>query len=193
MLSSTVYVVPFEYIAAAFGCLNNGIRCNSFRSPQTDCSVRPAPTRDGHHYTAIMFVKSFCRAKETKWREKGERWEIMSVPTRKVPYGLLLFIVAALVIGLRAGYERWPGHAILAAQKVSVQVAKETPPASLAEFKNGFASVIDPALPAVVNVSSTKVVMRQNNIPGFLFKDPLFRQFFGDQLPAPLTRPPDGA
>ena len=32
---------------------------------------------------------------------------------------------------------------------------------SLADFKNGFASVIDPALPAVVNISSTKVVKQQ--------------------------------
>jgi len=115
----------------------------------------------------------------------------MSVPTSKVPYGLLLLIVAALVFGgfLRAGFVRLPAHAILAAQKVSVQVAKETPPVSLAEFKNGFASVIDPALPAVVNVSSTKVFKQQNNIPSFLFKDPLFRQFFGDQLPSPSPGP----
>jgi serine protease Do len=115
----------------------------------------------------------------------------MGDSTRKIPYGVLVLIVAVIVIGgfLRAGFERWPGHAILAAQKVAVHVAKETPPVSLAEFKNGFASVITPALPAVVNISSTKVVKRQYNIPSWLFKDPLFRQFFGDQIPLPSPGP----
>jgi serine protease Do len=122
-------------------------------------------------------------------REK-ESEKVMSVPTRKVPAGWLVLIVAILVIGdfFRSGFQRWPGHAILAAQKVAVQVAKEMPPVSLAEFKDGFASAIDPALPAVVNISSTKVVKLQKNIPGF-FNDPLFRQFFGDQFP-PLSPGP---
>src|SRR5215469_11329151 len=50
-----------------------------------------------------------------------------------------------------------------------------------AEFKNGYAPVIGPTLPAVVNISSTKVV-KQNNTPSLFFNDPLFRQFFGDQF-----------
>lgn len=72
-----------------------------------------------------------------------------------------------------------PGYSIHAAPKVTVHVAPDNSPASLADFRNGFSSVIDPALPVVVNISSTKVVKQQ--IPD-AFQDPLFRQFFGGQL-----------
>jgi serine protease Do len=114
----------------------------------------------------------------------------MSVPERRLPYGLLLLVVVVLVVGglLRAGIIRLPGHAVLGAEEVSVQVAKDAPPVSLADFNNGFASVVDPALPAVVNISSTKIVKQQRNIPGF-FNDPFFRQFFGDQFPPPSPGP----
>ncbi|MGB2624653.1 MAG: DegQ family serine endoprotease [Candidatus Acidiferrum sp.] len=113
----------------------------------------------------------------------------MSIPARKFSHWFLLFVVAALVVGglTRAGIVHWPGRAVLGASKVSVRVAAEEPPVTLADFKNGFASVIDPALPAVVNISSTTVVKRRNNAPG-LFDDPFFRQFFGDQAP-PSTSP----
>lgn len=74
-----------------------------------------------------------------------------------------------------------PGHAAFAAHKIFLKIDRNPSPLSLAEFKNGYASVIGPALPAVVNISSTKVV-KQNNAPGFFFNDPLFREFFGDQF-----------
>ncbi len=114
----------------------------------------------------------------------------MSSATRKAPYWLPLIVVAALVVGgfLRAGIIRLPGHPVLGAEKVSVQVAKNTPPVSLADFKNGFASVLGPVLPAVVNISSTKIVKPQKVMPDF-FNDPMFRQFFGDQLPPPSAGP----
>jgi len=74
-----------------------------------------------------------------------------------------------------------PGHAAFAGHKISLKIDGNPSPVSLAEFKNGYAPVIGPALPAVVNISSTKVV-KQNNTPGLFFNDPLFRQFFGDQF-----------
>jgi serine protease Do len=77
---------------------------------------------------------------------------------------------------------------VLGAEKVSVGEAKNAAPVSLADFKNGFASVLGPALPAVVNISSTKVVKIQNPIPD-IFNDPMFRQFFGEQSPS-LPRGP---
>jgi serine protease Do len=114
----------------------------------------------------------------------------MSSATRKAPYWLLLVVAAALVVGgfLRTGMIRLPGRPVLGAEKVSVQVAKDTTPASLADFKNGFASVLGPALPAVVNISSTKIVKPQKVMPDF-YNDPMFRQFFGDQLPPPSASP----
>lgn len=109
----------------------------------------------------------------------------MSVSTRKGPYWLLVLVVITLLIGglLRARAVRLPGHSVLGAEKVAVNVAKNAAPVSLADFKNGFSSVLAPALPAVVNISSSKVVKNpQENMPDF-FNDPMFRQFFGNQAP----------
>jgi S1-C subfamily serine protease len=39
-----------------------------------------------------------------------------------------------------------------------------------------------------VNISPTKIIKAQNNLPGF-FSDPFFRQFFGDKFPAPPSEP----
>jgi len=73
------------------------------------------------------------------------------------------------------------GHGVLGAEKVTLKTDAAPAPVSLGDFKNGFASLLDPALNKVVNISSTKVVKRQNTTPD-MFNDPLFRQFFGDQL-----------
>lgn len=114
----------------------------------------------------------------------------MSTDTKRPLSWLVLFVVVALVAGglFRARLVHLPGHRVLGAEKVSVQVAKNTSPVSLGDFKNGFASVLGPALPAVVNISSSKVVKIQNNIPD-MFNDPFFRQFFGKQLPSSPTGP----
>jgi len=66
------------------------------------------------------------------------------------------------------------------AQKVPVAVAKDLTPIRLGEFSNGFSEVIKPALPAVVNIHSSKVVKSKGTSP--FFNDPFFRQFFGDQF-----------
>jgi serine protease Do len=98
---------------------------------------------------------------------------------------LLVVAVLLLVAGgiVRAGFVRLPGHSVLGATKVSVRVANDAAPVSLGDFKNGFAGVLSQALPAVVSISSTKIVKHQN-VPNF-FDDPLFRQFFGGQFPRP--------
>ncbi len=107
----------------------------------------------------------------------------MTNPRRAFPVGILVAIIVILVFGglLRSGVIRLRGYPVHAAPQVAVNMAQSAEPVSLGDFKNGFASVIDPALPAVVNVSSTKVVKRQNQ-PN-LFMDPFFRQFFGGQNP----------
>jgi len=108
----------------------------------------------------------------------------MSVVAKKGPYVLLLLVVLGLTIGgvVRMGWARLPGHAVAAAEKVSVRTASDPAPVSLGDFKNGFSTVLGNALPAVVNISSTKIVKTQNQMPDF-FSDPMFRQFFGNQLP----------
>jgi serine protease Do len=103
-------------------------------------------------------------------------------PRNRFPYWILILIAVALVAGglLRVGLMRMPGSLVQAAPVVPVHVAQGAAPLSLADFKNGFSSVVDPALPAVVNVSSTTVIKRQVN-PN-VFQDPFFRQFFGNQF-----------
>lgn len=107
----------------------------------------------------------------------------MTNPRRAFPVGILVAIILILVFGglLRSGVIHMPGYPVHAAPQVAVNMAQSDAPVSLGEFKNGFSSIIDPALPAVVNVSSTKVVKRPN-VPN-LFMDPFFRQFFGGQVP----------
>jgi len=116
----------------------------------------------------------------------------MNNTPKKTSYSFLLVLVAVLVIGglLRAGFVRVPGHSVMGAPRVPVHLADNTAPVSLGDFKNGFSSVLSPALPAVVNISSTKIVKNQNaqNMPD-IYNDPLFRHFFGDQFPRPNQGP----
>jgi serine protease Do len=53
-----------------------------------------------------------------------------------------------------------------------------------------FAPVVKRAMPAVVNISSSKVVKNQGGEEGGeLFNNPLFRQFFGGRMPQQQERP----
>jgi serine protease Do len=75
------------------------------------------------------------------------------------------------------------------ANMVPLKIDTNPSPVNLMEFKNGYASVIDPALPAVVSISSTKVVKEPEGAQEFFFADPFFRQFFGDQPNSQLFKP----
>jgi serine protease Do len=90
---------------------------------------------------------------------------------------LVFILFGIIVIGMTDSFNL----NLSAATKVPLKIDKDPAPVNLAVFKNGYAPVIDPALPAVVNISSTKMVKQQDNFPG-LFSDPFFRQFFGDQF-----------
>lgn len=95
----------------------------------------------------------------------------------------LMAIPAVLSLGiLLAGMTGGRPLKIFAADKVPLKAEENPAPVSMGELKNGFASVIDPALPAVVNISSTKVVKAQTSAPNAFSNDPFFRQFFGDQF-----------
>jgi len=117
----------------------------------------------------------------------------MGPSQRKLSIGLCGLFVCALAVGaaFRVKELRWPSHSVLGAAKVSVRTAKEEQPPTLSDFRNGFNSVIQAALPAVVNISSSKVVKQQQLNTPELFNDPMFRQFFGEQFapssPIPKT------
>lgn len=100
---------------------------------------------------------------------------------------LVVALVLGAVFGTWAAY--WAGHKVFGAPAVPVKVADNVDPVRLGGFANGFASVVKPALPAIVNISTTHVVKVQNGAPGF-FDDPFFRQFFGNQFgnQGPITQ-----
>ncbi|HVB57082.1 MAG TPA: DegQ family serine endoprotease [Candidatus Acidoferrales bacterium] len=91
-------------------------------------------------------------------------------------------VVAVALIGgaiLEIGLRNWSGRSVLGAPTVDVRVAHDTSPVMLGSLANGFASVLKPALPAVVNITSSKVVKQRGEDMPF-FNDPFFRQFFGN-------------
>jgi len=99
---------------------------------------------------------------------------------------MLIILVIAVAALIGEGVISSSGRRVFGAEKIPLKIAGQLPPVSLGDFKNGFASAIDPALPAVVNISTTTVVKRQYNFPD-IFNDPLFRQFFGDQFESPSS------
>jgi serine protease Do len=96
-------------------------------------------------------------------------------------------VLVALAGGavLSQGFKNWTGHTVFGAPGVSgapIAMTQNALPVSLGNFANGFSAVLKPALPAVVNISSSKVVKSDRNQQSPIFNDPMFRQFFGDQF-----------
>jgi serine protease Do len=93
-------------------------------------------------------------------------------------------VLVALAGGalLSQGFRNWTEHTVFGATKTPIAVAQNALPVSLGNFANGFSAVLKPALPAVVNISSSKMVKPGQNQMSPMFNDPFFRQFFGDQF-----------
>jgi serine protease Do len=97
-------------------------------------------------------------------------------------------LAAALVIG---GALAWTisssGHTVLGAgSPVTLRIAGNAP-AGPVNLNEGFSSVLEPLLPAVVNISTSKVVKNQRSENPFS-QDPFFRQFFGNPDDQPQPR-----
>ena len=91
----------------------------------------------------------------------------------------LVSLAAALVIG---GALAWvinsSGRTVLGAgSPVTLRIAGNSP-AGPVNLNEGFSAVVEPLLPAVVNISTSKVVKNQRSENPF--SDPFFRQFFGN-------------
>jgi serine protease Do len=95
-----------------------------------------------------------------------------------------LVILAALIGGgvLALGLRNWSGGTVMGAGNLPVTMGRDASPVPLGNFANGFSSVLKPALPAVVNIHSSKVVKQRGNGMGPFQNDPFFQQFFGDQF-----------
>jgi serine protease Do len=96
-----------------------------------------------------------------------------------------VILLTTLVVGgvLAIGLRNWSDHSVFGAPRLDISVARNAMPVSLGSFSNGFAAVLKPAMPAVVNIHTSKVVKdRQQGQQMPFFNDPFFRQFFGDQF-----------
>ncbi len=97
-------------------------------------------------------------------------------------------ILSAIVVLIIGGVLGWviPAWAGIAnpANTVPVYVSGAAPAAGPPNSM-GFAAVVKAVLPAVVNISSSRVVKPQGNQLNPFFKNPFFQQFFGGQMPQP--------
>jgi serine protease Do len=93
-------------------------------------------------------------------------------------------VLAAFAGGalLSQGFRNWADHTVFGSPREPLAVAQNALPVSLGNFANGFSAVIKPALPAVVNIRTSKLVKPQGNQTSPFFNDPFFRQFFGNQF-----------
>jgi serine protease Do len=104
----------------------------------------------------------------------------------------LVSLAAALAIG---GGLAWliasSGHTVLGAgSPVTLRIAGNAA-AGPVNLNEGFAPMLEPLLPAVVNISTSKVVKSQKGGgENPLFNDPFFRQFFGNPFGDGEQQPP---
>ena len=97
----------------------------------------------------------------------------------------LVSLAATLLIGGALVWAiEWSGHPVLGAGRtVTLRLAAEDSPqrAAAANLGEGFSAVVEPLLPAVVNISTSKVVKTPQGQGQSPFEDdPFFRQFFGN-------------
>ena len=100
------------------------------------------------------------------------------------PAVALIFVICILIVGAALGMAvtSWASHTVLGAgNRIPVYISQtgrmeNTPPSN----SMGFAPLFKSALPAVVSITSTRIVKTQQSP---LFNDPFFQQFFGGQLP----------
>jgi serine protease Do len=94
----------------------------------------------------------------------------------------LASLAACLVVG---GALAWTigsnGHNTVfgATSPVTLRIAGNPAVGATGNFTEGFSAVVEPLLPAVVNISTSKMVKSSQNDSPF-FNDPFFRQFFGN-------------
>jgi serine protease Do len=100
------------------------------------------------------------------------------------PAAALIVIICVLLIGAALGMfvTSWTGHPVLGAgNRIPVYISQSGREGNTPACNSmGWASLFKSALPAVVSITSTRIVKTQQSP---LFNDPFFQQFFGGQLP----------
>jgi len=94
---------------------------------------------------------------------------------------LVAAIIFAIGAALGAGLNSWTGRPVLGSSRgIPVYVTQGASEATASDLTMGFAHVLQPALPAVVSITSSRIVQ----VPQMPFSDnPFFQQFFGGQMP----------
>ena len=95
----------------------------------------------------------------------------------------LVSVAAALLIGSALVWAIGSSNRLVlgASRAVTLRVAAEnSPQRAAANLNEGFANVLEPLLPAVVNISTSKVVKTPRGGQSPFEDDPFFRQFFGN-------------
>ena len=94
-----------------------------------------------------------------------------------------ILVTAMLVVGAIVGLSlaMWAGTGTAHANKAAdgPAVVRPVPPIM---SPLGYAAILKPALSAVVNISSSKIVKTPSEAPFGFFNDPFFQQFFGNQF-----------
>jgi len=94
-----------------------------------------------------------------------------------------LLVAAVLVVGAILGLSlaTWAGTGATGARKPAPANAADTRPLPANLSAMSYAAILKPALSAVVNISSSKIVKTPGMAPFGFFNDPFFQQFFGNQ------------
>jgi serine protease Do len=101
---------------------------------------------------------------------------------------IAIYCIAAGVAGIAIGSRAYHNYAALA--PVTAAPSTALAPATGGGLLASFAPIVDKDLPAVVNISSSRVVRSSggSDMPSFRM-DPFFRQFFGDDFDRQSRRP----
>ena len=92
-----------------------------------------------------------------------------------------IYCIAAGVTGIAIGSRAYHSY-IAPAPVTAAPSTASTTPATSAGLQTSFAPIVDKDLPAVVNISSSKIVRSTGNDFAPFAMDPFFRQFFGDDF-----------
>ena len=99
------------------------------------------------------------------------------------PMAAIALVLALALGGATAWFIAAGGHTALGAgRSVTLKVADDSSPAATrVSFAEGFAAIVQPNLPAVVNISTSKMV-KNPQLQNPFENDPFFQQFFGHQF-----------
>ncbi len=102
----------------------------------------------------------------------------MSIDRRSFKVGILagVFLVTGIIAGIvfSSSLGWLPSASSASPDATSAPVAGATPP--------NFVPVVKAVMPAVVNISTTRLVKQGGQMPGPMMDDPFFRQFFGEEF-----------